>query len=117
MKSESKIKAEKRIIRHARIRSRIKGDSKKPRLAVFKSNKAISAQIIDDEKSNTIVSSHSKKVGGKTLSEKAKNVGIDIAKKAKEKKISEVVFDRGGFIYTGNIKTLAEGAREGGLKF
>ena len=88
-----------------------------PRLSVFKSNKHISAQIIDDENSLTIVSAHSREVKGKSFKEKSTLVGESIATKAKAKKISRVVFDRGGFIYTGNIKALADGARKGGLVF
>ena len=111
------IKKEKRVRRHKRIRSHISGTAKVPRLSVFKSNKHISAQIIDDLNSLTIVSAHSREVKGKSLNEKSALVGQSIATKAKAKKISQVVFDRGGFIYTGNVKALADGARKGGLKF
>jgi large subunit ribosomal protein L18 len=114
---KTKQKTEKRERRHSRIRAKIKGTGIKPRLSVFKSNKQISAQIIDDVKASTLVSSTSSKVSGKNFNERSKNVGLDIAKQAQEKKINTVVFDRGGYIYTGNIKALAEGAREGGLKF
>ncbi len=110
-------KKEKRVRRHTRIRSRIFGTSETPRLAVSKSNKQISAQLIDDQNSVTLAAAHSREVKGKTLTEKAVLVGKSIAEKAKAKKIEKVVFDRGGFIYTGNIKALADGAREGGLKF
>ena len=75
------------------------------------------AQIIDDSKASTLATSTSIKISGKTFNEKAKNVGLDIAKKAQDKKIKEVLFDRGGYLYTGNIKALADGAREGGLRF
>ena len=111
MKS-SNIKKENRVRRHARIRAKISGTSEVPRLSVFKSNKHISAQLIDDVSGKTIASSHSRDVGGK-----AGEVGKAIADKAKAKGVSAVVFDRGGFIYTGSVKALAEGARSGGLKF
>lgn len=114
---KAKVKSLQRERRKARIRAKVSGTSKKPRLSIFKSNKHISAQLIDDVKSVTLVSSISSKVSGKTFGEKAKNVGLDLAKKAKEKKIETVVFDRSGYIYTGNVEALAEGAREGGLKF
>lgn len=106
-----------RIRTRNRIRAKISGTSSMPRLSVFKSNTAISAQIIDDTKAVTIVSAHSREVKGKGMTEKAQLVGKLIAEKAKAKKIEKVVFDRGGFIYTGNVKALADGARDGGLKF
>ncbi len=111
------IKKEKRIRRHARIRARISGTSDMPRLSISKSNKHISAQLIDDENAVTLASAHSREVKGKNMMEKSGLVGQSIAIKAKAKKITKVVFDRGGFIYTGNVKALADGAREGGLKF
>ncbi len=111
------IKKEKRARRHTRIRAKVFGTSEKPRLSVFKSNKHISTQIIDDENGVTLVSSHSRDMKGKTLMEKSSLVGEDIARKAIAKKIKSVVFDRGGFIYTGNVKALADGARKGGLQF
>lgn len=114
---KNQLKLEKRTRRHAKIRSTISGTSAAPRLSVYKSNKYISAQLIDDEKSVTIASSHSRDVKGKTMMEKSVAVGKDIAEKGKAKKVSKVVFDRGGFVYTGNVKALADGAREGGLKF
>ncbi|MCX6701919.1 MAG: 50S ribosomal protein L18 [Candidatus Zambryskibacteria bacterium] len=113
----SNVKLEKRIRRHTKIRAKISGTNKIPRLAVFKSNKHISVQLIDDENAVTIASVHSREVKGKTMTEKAVLVGESIAEKAKTKKIKSVVFDRGGFIYTGNIKAVADGARKGGLKF
>ena len=116
MKSNS-VKKEKRVRRHARIRTRVSGTLDAPRLSVFKSNKHISAQIIDDATSTTLVSAHSREVKGKAMSEKSVKVGALLAEKAKAKKISKVVFDRGGFRYAGNVKALADGAREGGLKF
>lgn len=111
------LKKEKRVRRHARIRAKISGTGTCPRLSIFKSNKHISAQLIDDMDSVTIASSHSREVKGKNMMEKSVLVGQSIAAKAKAKKITKVVFDRGGFIYTGNVKALADGARKGGLQF
>jgi len=108
---------EKRIRRHARIRSKVSGTSVKPRFAVHKSNTNIIAQLIDDKKNETIAYVWTKKMEGKNLKEKSIEAGKEIAKIASEKKISEVAFDRGGFIYAGNIKVLADTAREAGLKF
>ncbi|MFA5888625.1 MAG: 50S ribosomal protein L18 [Candidatus Paceibacterota bacterium] len=110
-------KLEKRTRRHARIRAKISGTKEKPRLSVYKSNKHISAQLIDDENTKTLASAHSREVKGKSMMEKALLVGESIAEKAKVKKIKEVVFDRGGFIYTGSVKAIADGARKGGLQF
>lgn len=110
-------KTTKRIRRKLRIRAKVSGTETRPRLAVFKSNQHVSAQLIDDSKGLTLVSAHSKTMKGKTLSLKALEVGKQIAEKAKAKKIETVVFDRGGFMYTGNIEAVATGAREGGLIF
>lgn len=109
-------KIQKRNMRHQRIRSRIEGTATRPRLAVFKSNRYISAQLIDDTKSHTLgaVTSQGTK---KTIAEGAEYVGTEIAKIASGLKISEVVFDRGGFLYAGSIKRLADAARSAGLKF
>ncbi len=113
-----KDKKQKRDRRHARIRAKVVGTKKRPRLAVFKSNNGISAQLIDDDSNQTIGGVISSKIAGdKKGSEQAEAVGIAIADVASKNKISEVVFDRGGFIYTGKIKALAEGARKAGLKF
>jgi len=102
----------------ARVRKTISGSEAKPRLCVFRSNKEIYAQIIDDNAGHTIVSASSVKTDATgTKVEQAKAVGETIAKAAIEKGISSVVFDRSGYIYHGRIKSLAEGAREGGLKF
>ena len=103
--------------RRAKIRSRIFGTSQTPRLSVFKSNKHIYAQLIDDNNSVTLVSAHSRDVKNGTLLEKSTVVGETVAILAKAKKIDKVVFDRGGFMYTGCVKAVAEGARKGGLKF
>jgi len=100
----------KRKRRHRRVRAKIKGTAKVPRLCVFRSSKYIYAQIIDDEKSKTLAS-----VNGKLAS--ANEIGKLIAKKSIEKKINKVVFDRGGYKYHGKVKALADGAREAGLKF
>ncbi len=117
MKTLKNSKTQSRTRRHSRIRTKIFGTGDRPRLSVFKSNKNISAQLIDDVKSITLASAHSREAKGKTLMEKSEHVGAMLAEKAKLSKITEVVFDRGGFIYTGNVKALAEGARKGGLKF
>ena len=112
---------EMRQIRHARIRENLSGTSERPRLCVFRSNANIEAQIIDDVKGVTLVSASSLekelnlKNGGNI--EAAKVIGTEIAKRAKKAKIKAVVFDRGGYLYHGRVKALAEAAREGGLEF
>lgn len=88
-----------------------------PRLSVFKSNKYMYAQIINDDLGSTLAHVSTQSIKGKGTLEKAKKAGVQIAEAALAKKIGKVVFDRGGFIYTGRVKALAEGAREGGLKF
>jgi large subunit ribosomal protein L18 len=101
------------------IRKKLEGTSDRPRLSVFRSNKVIYAQIIDDSKGHTVTSSSSvelDKKGGVNLAI-SKSVGKKIAEKAIASGIKEIVFDRNGYLYHGNIKALAEGAREGGLKF
>src|SRR3989344_5820442 len=103
--------------RHARVRAHLSGTEARPRLSVYKSNKFIYAQIINDEKGVTLVSYDSRKEKKGTMLEKASKVGESVAALAKAKKIGAVVFDRGGFLYTGLIKSLADGARKGGLKF
>lgn len=102
-----------------RIRKDIKGTSERPRLSVYKSNSSIYCQLIDDTKGQTLcmASSQEKSLKKGNKSEIAKQVGTIIASKAKGIKIESVVFDRGGFLYHGRIKALAEGAREGGLNF
>lgn len=135
-----KTKREKRQRRHKRVRSKIKGTSRLPRLCVFRSNKHIYAQLIDDEKGKTLVSASDLDIKSKIKNKKQKTqtknkktektqkplsgkeavayqVGQILAKKALEKKFEKVVFDRGGYKYHGRIKALAEGAREAGLKF
>ena len=109
-----------RLKRHARVRAKISGTTERPRLAVYRSNKNISAQIIDDVKGVTLVSASTLEAGFEGLGsnkEAAKKVGITVAQRATEKGITEVVFDRGGYIYHGRVQELADGAREGGLKF
>ena len=107
--------------RHTRIRASVVGTSEKPRLNVFRSNANISAQIIDDTKGITLVSASSlekelKLTNGGNV-EAAKVIGAEIAKRANKAKIKEVVFDRGGYLYHGRVKALAEAARENGLEF
>lgn len=100
------------------IRNKISGTSESPRLSVFRSNKAIYAQIINDVDGVTLASVSSLKLeNASSKIEVAKQIGINIAEAAKSKGIENVVFDRNGFLYHGRVKALAEGAREGGLKF
>ena len=109
-----------RLQRHSRVRTKISGTAARPRLNVFRSAKHIYAQLIDDVAGVTLVSASSMEKGFEGFGgnkEAAKKVGLAIAEKAVEKGISEVVFDRSGYLYHGRVKELAEGAREGGLKF
>lgn len=110
-------KTQKRIRRHARIRSKIKGTAECPRLAVFRSNRFLYAQLIDDAAGTTLIATDTRNAKGKTALERAKEIGGILAADAKKKKIEKVVFDRGGFQYQGAVVALAEGAREGGLSF
>lgn len=114
---DTKVKTEKRDRRRKRIKAKVFGTSEKPRFSIFRSNKYITAQLIDDVKGVTLASATSKTVTGKSMNEKAKAVGVAIAEAAKSKKITKVVFDRGGYLYTGSVSVLADGAREAGLKF
>ncbi len=107
---------ESRQRRHRRIRSRISGTSTRPRLSVFKSNNYVSAQLIDDEKGMTLASATSKGAKKVPMAVGAVSVGTTIAEAAKAKGIERVVFDRGGYRYTGVIKALANAAREKGLQ-
>lgn len=108
----------KRTIRHKRVRAKVAGDASKPRLCVFRSNQYIYAQLIDDATGKTILSINDSEMKGKDKkADSSKKLGKALAEKALEKKIAEVVFDRGGYKYHGRVKALAEGAREGGLKF
>lgn len=110
-----------RKIRHARVRKKVFGTIVKPRLCVYRSTNYIYAQIIDDVNGKTLASTSSlalrASLEGKTKREQAKAVGADIATKAVALGVSEVVFDRGGYLYTGRVAALADGARENGLKF
>ncbi len=110
-----------RKARHDRVRAVVEGTSARPRLAVYRSNKHISAQVIDDEKQITLVSASTFENGNKFENgsniEAAKKVGEMVAKRALEKGVTAVVFDRGGFLFHGRVKALAEAAREAGLKF
>ena len=107
----------KRQVRKNRIRAKISGTEEMPRLSIFKSNKFIYAELINDEKGETLCASSGKTLKAKTKGDQAIAVGKDIATKAKNKGISKVVFDRGGYIYTGRVRAVADAAREGGLKF
>lgn len=114
----SKIEKKNRI--HLRVRKKVKGTTERPRLTVFRSNKAIYCQVIDDTSGSTLVSASSHEEGVDTKvnkSEQAKLVGKKLAEKAMANNISTVVFDRSGYLYHGRVKALADGAREGGLKF
>ncbi len=124
-------KQEKRQIRHKRIRAKVRGTKTMPRLCVFKSSRHIYAQLVDDERGGTLAVAKDSEIKGaspgsekeKTASQRtgkaavAFEVGKLIADKSKKIKIEKVIFDRGGYSYHGRIKSLAEGAREGGLKF
>ncbi|MBG0791442.1 MAG: 50S ribosomal protein L18 [Desulfovibrionaceae bacterium] len=118
----SKSKNAQRLLRKPRIRKKISGTESRPRLVVFRSNLHIYAQLVDDENGVTLASTSTQVLnkGGETLKsnkESASQVGKAIAEAAKAKNIETVVFDRNGYIYHGKIKALADGAREGGLKF
>lgn len=129
MKNHQKLKRKKHIKRHKRIRAKINGTSKRPRFSVFRSSKAMYVQLINDEKGKTLASAHSREIHkeplktAKTSLKITKKVAIAyelgklLAEKALKLKIKKVVFDRGGYKYHGRVKAIAEGAREGGLKF
>ena len=102
--------------RHARVRAQVKGTEARPRLAVFRSNRFVSAQLIDDTVGKTVAAAHGREFKG-SQSVQAKEVGVAIAKKAKAAGITTIVFDRGGYRYAGQVKVLADAAREGGLTF
>lgn len=109
--------------RHMRMRNKIQGTPERPRLNIFRSSNNIYAQVIDDSQGFTITSASSKdkeiteKINGLNKTEAAKIVGQEVAKKAMEKGVETVIFDRGGYLYHGRVKSLADGARESGLKF
>lgn len=104
------MKRESRIKRHIKLRYKVTGTAERPRLAVFRSNRFISAQIIDDTAGKTLVAAHD-------IKKSAEGVGAKIAEAAKAKKITKVVFDRGGFLYAGRIRAFADAARKAGLEF
>ena len=123
MASKNKSRNAARIRRHVRVRQNVSGTPARPRLNVFRSLKEIYAQVIDDEAGNTLVSASSldqelrEQLKGQKRIEQARMVGKAIAERATAKGILEVSFDRGGYKYIGRVKALADGAREGGLKF
>ncbi len=110
-------KVEKRLRVKRRVRRNIFGTAERPRLSVYRSNKEIYAQLINDLTGETIASASSRKQAKGTKSEQANAVGKTIAENAKKAGVETVVFDRNGYVYHGRVKSLAEGAREGGLKF
>lgn len=103
--------------RKMRVRGRVVGTAKRPRLSVFRSAKHVYAQIINDEKGVTLVSCSDVDVKNGTKTERAFKMGKELSERAKKKKIKKVVFDRGGYAYHGRVKAVADGAREGGLEF
>lgn len=115
---KTSIKTEKRVRLHKKIRSRVTGTMERPRLAVFRSNRYMYAQLIDDVQAITLASASDIALTGKmTKVERATSVGKKLAEEAKKKNITTVVFDRGGFSYRGRVAALAEGARQAGLIF
>ena len=119
----NKSRAVARMRRHARVRKKLAGTARRPRLNVFRSLTGIYAQVIDDQAGNTLVSASTvekdirEQAKGMKKSEQAKLIGQKIAERAKNKGITSVVFDRGGYRYVGRVKELADGARDGGLQF
>lgn len=109
-------KRESRIRRHKRVRSRIAGTAERPRLAIFRSNRFISVQVIDDVAGATLVAAHGREFPG-SLGKQAAALGKAIAERATKKGVKAVVFDRGGYAYAAQVKALADAAREGGLSF
>ena len=121
---QAKHKRERRQRAHKRIRNRVAGTPERPRLAVFKSSRYIYAQLVDDTAGNTLAQASSLEASVRELAEgsaksraAARAVGATVAERAKEKGVKQVVFDRGGYVYHGRVKELAEGAREKGLEF
>ena len=116
---EAKAKSDARLRRHARVRKKVRGEAERPRLAVYRSNRHIYAQLIDDADARTLAAASDldadakADTGGKT--DRAKAVGALLARRAKEAGVEQAVFDRGGRLYHGRVASLAEGAREGGL--
>ncbi len=115
MKTDNKTLARK--ARQRRVRAKVSGTAQRPRLSIFRSNTALSAQLIDDVAGKTLTAISTAKIKGKTLNEKALTAGAELAKAIKAKKIKEVVFDRGGYAFIGNIKAFADAVRSGGIKF
>ena len=121
--AKNKSRSVARVRRHSRVRKHVSGTLERPRLNVFRSLNEIYAQVIDDEAGTTLVSASTidnelrSKMEGLTKTAKAKEVGLAVAERAKDKGVETVVFDRGGYRYIGRVKALADGAREGGLKF
>ena len=111
------IKQQKRATRHRRIRAKVMGTEARPRLSIYKSNTSLYAQVIDDTKGVTLASISSKEEKGKTPRERAESAAATLAKRAGEKGVKAVVFDRGGFQYAGTIKAFADAARAAGLEF
>lgn len=114
MKTDTKTTAKK--ARQRRIRAKVSGTATRPRLAVFRSNTALSAQLIDDVAGNTLAAVSTAQMKGKNPGEKVAAAGAQMAEAAQSKKITEMVFDRGGYAFTGNIKAFADAVREGGIK-
>jgi len=114
---KTQYKKTKRVARHNRIRAKVSGTAERPRLAVFRSNRFVYVQLIDDVAGKTLAASDSRKLEGKNLTERAGAVGADIATKAKALGVNTVVFDRGGFSYQGTVAALADSARNSGLVF
>ena len=112
-------KPKQRLRRRRRVRAKVRGNAERPRLSVFRSNRGVNAQLIDDVAGNTLAAVNWTESDIKSLQsmEQAKRVGTLIAERAKAAGIEDVVFDRGGYRYHGRVKALAEGAREGGLRF
>ncbi len=111
-------KNEKRIVRHRRIRARLAGTSERPRLAIYRSNRSVYAQLIDDSKGHTLASIDAAKAAtGKKLMEKVVAAGAEMAAKITKLGIKKVVFDRGGYIYTGKVKAFADAVRAAGIVF
>jgi len=106
-----------RKARQRRIRAQIIGSATRPRIAMFRSNTTMSAQVIDDAAGKTLASISTATIKGKNMSEKVVTAGTELAKLIKAKKITEIVFDRGGYAFIGNIKAFADAVREGGIKF
>ena len=118
LKKSNTPKMVKRLKRRAQIRKSVHGTTERPRLSIFRSTSHTYAQLIDDSTGKTIAASSTKIAGqGKKNIEASKAVGADLAKKAMEKNVKKVVFDRGGYVYHGRVKAVAEGAREAGLDF